>query len=165
MSKMTRFFKRTPRGMFNFLGNELTEECFRSNPVQFAGDSKLMMANGTMLPLVSTFVESWAHGTASTWQMLPIPMSHDYCTPGAASAPNCDAHGNAPGLPFPSQCGDSCPEGGCPGLSQLQCSGEWITNITLYDQLQVPEGLQPGAWVLSFRWDCESSAQVVRFIR
>jgi len=142
------------------LASELTEACFRDTPMAFAGHSSLMMANGTMLPLASTFVESWAHGTAATWQMLPIPMSHDYCKAGAAAAPACAANNNAPGLPFPSQCGDACPEGGCPGLSQGNCSGEWLSNITMYDQLKVPEGLLPGAWVLSFRWDCESSAQV-----
>ena len=45
-------------------------------------------------------------------------------------------------------------------LTEGICSGEWLTNITLYDQLRVPASLAPGEWVLGFRWDCESSAQV-----
>ena len=45
-------------------------------------------------------------------------------------------------------------------MSQGLCSGEWITNITMYDQLRVPPHLAAGEYVLGFRWDCESSAQV-----
>ena len=45
-------------------------------------------------------------------------------------------------------------------LSQGLCSGEWLTNVTTYDRLRVPEHLPPGEYVLGFRWDCESSAQV-----
>ena len=32
--------------------------------------------------------------------------------------------------------------------------------ITMYDYLKVPAHLSPGEYVLGFRWDCESSAQV-----
>ena len=44
-------------------------------------------------------------------------------------------------------------------LSQGLCSGEWLTKVTTYDKLRVPEHLEPGEYVLGFRWDCESSAQ------
>jgi hypothetical protein len=40
------------------------------------------------------------------------------------------------------------------------CSGVWTNNITMYDYLRVPEHLKPGEYVLGFRWDCESSAQI-----
>jgi hypothetical protein len=145
------------------LKSELTEDCFQQTPMPFAGNSKLMMSNGTMLPLTSTFVTEGTLPVGGTWQMLPIPMGHDYCTPGSKVAPNCvthGSHGDAPGHPFPSQCNDPCPPGGCPGLAQGLCSGEWMTNITMYDQLRVPTHLEAGEYVLGFRWDCESSAQV-----
>jgi hypothetical protein len=45
-------------------------------------------------------------------------------------------------------------------LGQGLCSGEWLTKVTTYDKLRVPEHLVPGEYVLSFRWDCESSAQI-----
>ena len=32
--------------------------------------------------------------------------------------------------------------------------------MTTYDRLRVPEHLAPGEYVLSFRYDCEASAQV-----
>ena len=31
---------------------------------------------------------------------------------------------------------------------------------TLIDEVQVPEGLAPGAYALSWRWDCEQTPQV-----
>lgn len=136
------------------LEKELTEGCFQSTPMPFAGDSKIMMSNGSMLQLKSTFVSEGTLPAGSTWQMLPIPMSHDYCTKG--NKVGCTTAGH----PFPPPCHDPCPTGGCPGLSQGLCSGEWLTNITMYDQLRVPEHLEPGDYVLGFRWDCESSAQV-----
>ena len=34
-----------------------------------------------------------------------------------------------------------------------------MNNITIYDSLKVPE-VTPGEYVLGFRWDCESTAQV-----
>jgi hypothetical protein len=45
-------------------------------------------------------------------------------------------------------------------LGQGICSGEWLTNITFYDQLRIPDHLEPGEYVLGFRYDCEASAQV-----
>ena len=54
-----------------------------------------------------------------------------------------------------------CDETTPPGhLTEGVCSGEWITNITVHDYLRVPEHLEAGDYVLGFRWDCESSAQV-----
>merc|ERR1711976_866127 len=35
-----------------------------------------------------------------------------------------------------------------------------MNNITMYDYLRVPEHLEPGEYVLGFRWDCETSAQI-----
>ena len=45
------------------------------------------------------------------------------------------------------------------GLQQGLCTGEWINNITIYDRLRVPQ-VAAGEYVLGFRYDCESSAQV-----
>ena len=50
----------------------LDEACFQRTPVPFAGDSKMMMSNGSMLPLKSTFVTEGTMPAGSTWQMLPI---------------------------------------------------------------------------------------------
>ena len=39
----------------------------------FAGNSKLMLGNGTMMTLNSTFVSEGTLPKGSTWQMNPIP--------------------------------------------------------------------------------------------
>ena len=39
-------------------------------------------------------------------------------------------------------------------LGQGYCSGEWLTNVTTYDYLVVPQHLKPGEYVLGFR--CEN---------
>ena len=36
-------------------------------------------------------------------------------------------------------------------LGQGYCSGEWLTNVTTYDYLVVPQHLTPGEYVLGFR--------------
>jgi hypothetical protein len=52
------------------LGSELTEDCFQQTPMPFARDSRMMMSNGTMLNLTSTFVSEGTSPEGSTWQML-----------------------------------------------------------------------------------------------
>jgi hypothetical protein len=128
------------------LGSELTEACFQQTPMPFAGNSKMMMSNGTMLPLNSTFVSEGTLPTGSTWQMLPIPM-----TRGVKAG-----RWGPDGYPFAPPCYDPTPP---VPLGQGICSGEWISNITMYDQLRVPD-VPAGEYVLGFRWDCEFSAQV-----
>ena len=119
-------------------GSQLNEECFHKTPMPFGGNSKLMMSNGSMLDLDSVFVSEGTLPVNSTWQMMPIPMGHDYC----GSNPGCTTNGH----PFPPPCGeenDPCgpsgKENGCRGLAQGLCSGEWMNNITIYDYLKVPD--------------------------
>ena len=85
------------------------------------------------------------------WQTLPIPSTSQL--------------GMEPkGVPrtafqFPPPCYEpTVPQ----GLAQGRCSGEWTPNITIHDQLRVPEHLEPGEYVLGLRYDCEASAQVYR---
>lgn len=129
------------------LSSNLTEACFQETPMPFADSSSMMLGNGTMVKLKSTFVSEGTLPSGSTWQMLPIPgfshwAGHDWEVGRRWFEPPCDD-------PVKPQ-----------KLGQGFCSGDWITNVTLYDQLRVPEHLEPGEYVLGFRWDCESSAQV-----
>jgi hypothetical protein len=126
------------------LESELTEACFQRTPMPFARDSRLMLSNGTMINLTSTFVTDGTMPAGSTWQMLPIPSTRDL-------------HTGKMGYPFPPPCYEPTPPR---TLSQGICSGEWINNITIYDYLKVPEDLKAGEYVLGFRWDGEASAQV-----
>lgn len=124
------------------------EDCFQQTPMPFAGDSSMMMSNGTMLNLTSVFVTEGTKPEGSAWQMLPIPNVRNWFPlPGERAF--------AYQIPVP--CYDPTPPS---SLDQGICTGEWMTNITLYDRLRVPSHLPAGEYVLGFRWDCEASAQI-----
>lgn len=126
---------------------QLTEACFHQTPVPFAGDSSLMLSNGTKIGLKSTFLSTGTLPAGSTWQTLPIPATYNEFANGS--------HANAFQFPPP------CYEPSLPtGLNTGRCSGEWSPNVTIYDQLRVPQHLEPGEYVLGLRYDCEASAQV-----
>lgn len=87
--------------------------------------------------------------TGGTWRMVGIP--------NIGPGPDGKEHWEFP---------PPCYEPGYPNhpppnwMDEGQCTGVWMTNITIYDYLRVPEHLTPCDYVLGFRWDCESSAQV-----
>jgi hypothetical protein len=122
--------------------------------VPFANNSRLMLGNGTIMTLNSTFVTEGTLPAGGTWQMNPMPgyvkytpknggWTYDKSRPRWFDPP-CDD----PASLKPVQ------------LGQGLCSGEWLTNITTYDYLRIPAHLKAGEYVLGFRWDCESSAQI-----
>ena len=135
------------------LESNLTEECFQQTPMPFADSSSLMMSNGTMVKLSSTFVSVGTQPVGSTWQMLGIPDTH-HVRPGG--------EGPAEDWTFPPPCYEPryAEHAPLPGLAEGRCSGQWMNNITIYDQLVVPAHLAPGKYVLGLRWDCETSAQI-----
>jgi hypothetical protein len=132
------------------LSSNLTEECFQQNPMDFADDSSLMLGNGTIIKLNSTFVSEGTLPEGSTWQRNPIP---GYVIEKDGGWSCCKRWFDPP-------CYDPQSLDPPQQLSQGLCSGEWLTKVTTYDKLRVPEHLVPGEYVLGFRWDCESSAQV-----
>lgn len=115
----------------------------------FADDSSLMMSNGTMLKLKSTFVSEGTLPVGSTWQMLGIPDT-DHVGPKGGG-------GDSP-FAFDPPCYEPNQHPGF--LTEGRCSGQWMNNMTIYDQLHVPVHLEAGEYVLGFRWDCETSAQI-----
>ena len=117
----------------------------------FADSSSLMLSNGTMMKLSSTFVSVGTSPVGSTWQMLGIPDTH-HVRPGI---------GPEEAWAFPPPCYEPrYPDQPLASLKEARCSWQWINNITIYDQIIVPEHLEPGEYVLGLRWDCETSAQV-----
>jgi hypothetical protein len=135
-------------------GNESSEACFQETPMDFADSSSLMLSNGTMIKLQSTFVSEGTLPKGGTWQMLAIPDTH-HVRPHGTKAPGED-------WTFPPPCFEpryveKAPLG---SLDEGRCSGQWISNITIYDRLRVPAHLPAGQYVLGLRWDCEISAQI-----
>ena len=131
-------------------GENLTEACFSKTPLPFAGNSDLLLANGTRFEIKSTFVTDGVMPLGSTWQMNPLPNTRDF--PGGKFG-----NSSTYGYVFPPPCHETAPP---MPLGHGICSGEWITNITVYDKLRVPKGLKAVEYVLGYRMDCESSAQV-----
>lgn len=133
------------------LSYNLTEECFQQTPVAFANNSKLMLGDGNIITLDSTFVDPHTDATLSigevgAWQMNPLPGYVKYVAP--------DGWAYDPARPrwFDPPCDDQNSLHPA-GLSQGNCSGEWLTNITTYDYLRIPGHLEAGEYVLGFR--CE----------
>merc|ERR1712217_11450 len=114
-----------------------------------------MLANGTKIKINSTFVSEGTSPAGSTWQMNPIP-GYVIVNPKDRMWKCCERW-------FEPPCDDTDPVPKDDHHALVQpglCSGEWLNNVTFYDQLRVPDHLEPGEYVLGFRWDCESSAQV-----
>lgn len=40
------------------------------------------------------------------------------------------------------------------------CSGDWTLGM-ISDEVVIPKDIAPGKYVLSWRWDCEETAQVM----
>jgi len=130
------------------LDEEITEECFQKTPLAFEGMSSLRWGgkNGKQLWFKGTYVSEGTIPKGSAWAMNPIPRVDSTQYPNVEDA-------------FPAPCFDpNAPkEGGHGGL----CSG-WYgpDNLEIVDMVRIPKGLNPGKYVLGWRWDCEESAQV-----
>ncbi len=144
---------------------ELTEECFRQTPLPFAGRTQtLRFADGSEQAINATYVSQGTSPPGSVWVMNPVPEccpADGACekrgfTCGSAESKACYSH----------QCGADA------GLGPSEPAFPWPadnkgappTNLSpafsIVDTLLVPAGLEPGQWVLGWRWDAEETAQV-----
>lgn len=165
---------------------ELTEECFQKTPLAFDRTKQTLVwntksvpgadsttppvpANGTLRIPVPTpiFVDEGTWPEGSTWARDPIPRINDdnaglhdpsSCPgPTGRSGPGC--------LQFPPPCPWdhgmlNCTTPGCHGNGMGACSSDWVVGL-ISDHVFVPKDLTPGDYVLSWRWDCEETAQVI----
>ena len=166
---------------------EVNEECFRAGQLEFAGDdSSILYPNGTRVSIPRATVATGTTPAGSQWARNGIPTcrtcerAYDMC--GAPLAPvagldygsswnkqvNCFA--DCAGATS-SKAGGACPG----GASKLQFDpgfadethydaytgfGKSVWEWSVLDEVKVPSGLAPGAYLLSWRWDCEESTQV-----
>eukprot|EP00966_Prymnesium_polylepis_P163563 3780762-Prymnesium_polylepis.1 len=79
--------------------------------------------------------------------MNPLPQS-----PTPDFPPPCKA-GTSPPVRAPMAVGEY-------GTNPGPCAGNWPTTVTILDTVRVPADVPPGEYVLSWRWDCELTAQV-----
>eukprot|EP00729_Bicosta_minor_P003614 gene3614-23170_t len=94
-----------------------------------------------------TYVTEGTWPKGSMWAMNPLPDG-----PTALFKPPCKA-GTSPKVRAPMAVGKY-------GFNPGPCAGNWPTTVNIMDHVNVPKDIAPGEYVLSFRWDCELTAQV-----
>eukprot|EP00036_Acanthoecidae_sp_10tr_P012007 CAMPEP_0182917744 /NCGR_PEP_ID=MMETSP0105_2-20130417/1687_1 /TAXON_ID=81532 ORGANISM="Acanthoeca-like sp., Strain 10tr" /NCGR_SAMPLE_ID=MMETSP0105_2 /ASSEMBLY_ACC=CAM_ASM_000205 /LENGTH=475 /DNA_ID=CAMNT_0025054763 /DNA_START=27 /DNA_END=1454 /DNA_ORIENTATION=+ len=143
---------------------ELTEECFQKMPLDFDRTKQaLVWTNGTRYSIPGVFVDEGTWPQGSTWARNPIPRVNDD-NKGLANEAGCPGPSGTSG-PACLQFAPPCPQdtGRLPwstdGSGQGECSGDWTAGV-ISDEVIVPKDLAPGDYVLSWRWDCEETAQI-----
>jgi len=132
---------------------ELTEECFQRTPLKFASSSSWVQYGEDENSKVFFRANRTTEGTlpeGSEWSKNPIPNC------AGVNGGFLDPDSSCPkGLQFPAPAAGLFGHGSnihTPNVTDFQ----W----TLMDELEVPVHMVPGDYVLSFRWDCEQTAQV-----
>jgi len=150
----------------------------------------IMWNNGTLRPIKGMFVDDSVCTVVpkgSTWARSPIPRIHQDNI-GMAFMGKCTAGCSQKGAPwcpekedcqqFPNPCPDldkgwymgnethmptgaDYPQGWFPDSNQHEgwCSGDWTLGM-VSDKVAIPRDLRPGKYVLSWRMDCEETAQI-----
>jgi len=154
----------------------VSEACFQANPLRFAGETSwIAYPDGTRsaFPMVKVTQGTFPQG--SEWARDPVPgcvVCDSFSTCGAPLKPvpgydggdwdkqvNCYGH----------CCGSSASKatGQCPGETQFPVQHAGISGFkgqpwawSIVDKVVVPHDVEAGAYLLSWRWDCEESTQV-----
>jgi len=168
-------------------GSDVTEACFQQTPLSFVGNTtEIRYADNAKpsvtIPAVTTSVGTFPKG--SMWRKNPVPMCN--CDLGydcydfeaetqLVEQPreyNKDMFRAYNRTNFrPGQRSDICPTGvqfptatddalGAPPYMPGGKMRGSDFNYQMVDKLKVPLGIVPGAYVLSWRWDCEETPQV-----
>jgi hypothetical protein len=138
----------------------LTEEAFRKIPLDFSGPSALRWDGDKSGQLEFDATQrGWEthEGTVpagSYWRKHPIPTVL-WEREGPSFEPVCE-ESDACKAAASAQHG---PQGVCK-CSGHSNGGPLLPNLEIVDELSVPAGLAPGAYVLQWRWDCEETDQV-----
>jgi len=136
--------------------SSVTEKCFQEMPLNFVGDTQWIQYGEDVSSRIAIKANRTKDGTypaGSHWTKVPVPACLDHKTNGGGFfSPN-----------------SSCPEGTqflepFPGLhgygTRYHAPGRTDFKWSIVDKVKVPENIQAGFYVLSFRWDCEQTPQV-----
>lgn len=127
--------------------SELTEECFQKTVLDFVPPQVLKWNDGHTEEINGTYVTEGTHPKGSMWAMNPLPEN-----PTDLFPPPCKA-GTHPRVRAPMAVGKY-------GYNPGPCAGNWPTTVIIMDTVRIPADIAPGEYVLSWRWDCELTAQV-----
>jgi len=130
----------------------LTEECFQQMPLRFVGDKSWAQHGddeSTRIEFKAVRTDKGTYPAGSQWTKNPVPA--------------CNGQ----------RAGFLDPDGSCPHGTQFKVPGPGMKGygfnfnrkvrpfpFSIIDKVQIPEDLESGLYVLSFRWDCEQTPQV-----
>merc|ERR1712198_354375 len=131
----------------------LTEECFQKTPLKFHSDQQWVQYGEDVNQRVDFKAYRTDVGTTppgSQWTRNPIPACAGSDGGYLLPTPICsDGTQFEPPLP------------GLEGYGEIvSAPGTPTFMFSIGDYLEVPEDLEAGDYVLSFRWDCEQTSQV-----
>eukprot|EP00091_Calanus_sinicus_P014794 TRINITY_DN3248_c0_g1_i3.p1 TRINITY_DN3248_c0_g1~~TRINITY_DN3248_c0_g1_i3.p1 ORF type:complete len:357 (+),score=114.38 TRINITY_DN3248_c0_g1_i3:126-1073(+) len=131
----------------------LTEECFQQMPLKFASDKQWIQVGDDETTRREFLANRTIVGTipsGSEWTKNPVPNCSGMRGGFFDDGPTCPA-----GYQFPPPIEGLFGQG-----ANIHYDPKFTFQWTLMDELQVPENLETGDYVLSFRWDCEQTPQV-----
>lgn len=137
----------------------LTEECFAANVLEFAEDKSYIQWGrdpASRKVIDASRISTGTYPEGSTWAKNPVPACVGLGGGYDATEPLCEEDGGHtqfdPPLPGVLGFGQHIDEDAPGGFAR---DFEW----SLVDKLRVPEGLPPGQYALSWRWDCDQTPQ------
>jgi hypothetical protein len=127
----------------------LTEECFQSNTLTFAGTNSSIHWNDDSQADKKIVTRTYVAPDGTQWRTNPVPAcvsSKEGFTPHGSPTPDCqDGTMFEPGFTEFTQ-----------GFLRPGNSGK--NKWSVMDEVNVPN--QPGTYILGWRWDCEEADQV-----
>jgi len=137
----------------------LTEECFQKTPLHFSGNQQWVQYGEDESTRVYFDANRTDIGTSpkgSQWTKIPIPACAGW-EGGQTDKDDLCASGTQFEPPAPGLFGYGSRHPHIP-TSKFQIAPAF--NFSVGDHLEVPDDLEPGVYVLGFRWDCEQLPQI-----
>ena len=128
-------------------GSKAKEACFQKHRLDFTGKQFLKWNDDHTEEIDGTYVTTGTWPKGLMWAVNPLPE-----TPTELFKPPCKSGAKPPIRALMAV--------GLYGTNPGPCAGNWPTTVNIMDHLRVPTNIAPGEYVLSFRWDCELTAQV-----
>lgn len=146
--------------------SNLTEQCFQAHQLDFPTNQSWIQYGSDKSNRTAIKAERVSVGTlpaGSTWTKNPIPSCNT--TSGGVGSPTCLGPQFEPPLPGLFGYGSAActkVKAGAGGDCTQEQADYWFKKFAfnIIDTVKVPEDLDVGEYVLSFRWDCEQTPQV-----
>lgn len=136
---------------------QVTEECFQRTPLRFVGNTQwLQHINGSKLEIPRVTLSNGTFPAGSEWARQPIPgckRGNPEHGPAGHGFTDVCVHGTEYPEPIRGIAGFGYTNKTAPGLDMFH-------DYSIVDQVIIPSTLEPGDYLLSWRWDCEQTTQI-----